>query len=225
MQLKMSPGMAVPDVYLKVLKAERQAHIQNGYKWPEIAPEQILTLYPNILLEMHASGWWINTLAEHAMVSNEIMISVLQGGEELELGEFCRLAACFGRTGRLGFEYLAEPEIWVVDPTTEIGKEQTQHLGDILQRLPHPIPQKDWSFQKWFQHARETGGWAKPKDFERAKQVFEILSRGRLVTYADWWWAVKEMSREIRARSKPEPRRTTLRAVGTHMGDAAAREY
>ena len=223
MQLKTSPGMAVPDAFLKTLKTERQSHIQNGYNWPEITPEQVRTLYPNILFEMHASGWWIDTLAGHAMVSNEIMIAVLQDGEDLELNEFHGIAECFGLTGKFDFEYLAGHEIRVIDPSTEVGKEQTQHLGDILQRLPHPIPQKDWSFQKWFQHARETGGWAKPKDFERAKQVFEILSRGRLVAYADWRWAVKEMSREIRARSKAEPRRTTLRTIDAQMGGAAVR--
>lgn len=211
MQLKTSPGMTVPDTYLKILKAEQQAHAQNGYNWPEIAPEQVRTFYPNILLEMHASGWWIDTLAEHAMVSNEIMIAVLQSGEELEVDEFRRLTACFGCAVKLGFEYLAGPEIWVVDQSTEIGKEQAQLLGDILQRLPHPIPQRDWSFQKRLQYRMETGGSADPRIFESAKRVYELLRNGKIVSYADWRWAVENMSCEIRRISKPEPRKTTLK--------------
>lgn len=55
-----------------------------GEDWPnkpESAPA--VSRYPNILAELDASGWWLDSMARYANVSMGIMVAAMEGNEEL----------------------------------------------------------------------------------------------------------------------------------------------
>lgn len=89
-----------------------------------------VTIFPNILAEIDASGMSLWCPAEHANVSQEVMAAVLEDGEELTIGEMLGLCRLYMRD----LEYMADATLWLIDPATDEGKEKRRKMEDNLKQ-------------------------------------------------------------------------------------------
>ena len=173
--------IGLPQVYIEMLEVQRQRHVRRNYQWPEVVAGNIRTRYPNILAEMNASGWWIDTLAESARVSIEVMIAVLQDGEDLAIDEHLHLSRRLSLRGKCDLTYLADDRLRMVCPATDEGKEHTKKLHELMLQADGMVLH----------------------DGRFVQRVYDALMDGKTVTYADYRWAVDSLVLNLRAHKKP----------------------
>ncbi len=79
-----------------MIRTVRYRNIQGG-DWPgKPLNAPAVTLYPNILAEIEASGYSLWCPSDHAEVSKEIMAAVMEDGEELSIQELLGLCRLYG---------------------------------------------------------------------------------------------------------------------------------
>ena len=211
-----------PPAYMTMLDRERRGYNSNtpNRSWSEIRPEDVKTLYPNILAEKYASGYSIHTLADHAQVSEAVMIDVFQGGSDLSLDEYLRLVRLFG-LGNQEWEYLAERRLRMSDSTIEEDEKLIEELDALVQRIPDPMPRASWSFQQLERYRKETGSrfYTDPRRYELAKSTDDTLKDGREVPYAVLRWSVSGLRRELNLLSKPKIRTHRIEPVDEEVSE------
>ncbi len=152
-------------LYRNIIRAQRN---HDGYNWPgKPLNAPAVTLYPNIVAEIEASGMYLWCPAQHAGVSKEIMAAVMEDGEDMTLSELsglCRLYGCKA-------SYLSAPTLQVVDPATGRGKVRRRVLADLLAAWEDQLDCGDW----------------------KVKDVLAALNNGKPVTYAAYRGAVGEL--------------------------------
>ena len=104
-----------------------------GYRWignPEGSPAS--TKYPNLLAESLFSSIWLDTLADVAHVSMEVMTAVAEDDEELSHAELERvvkyLNAAQSSRYIMSLEYLASPALSYFDSGSNKGRWRLRQL-------------------------------------------------------------------------------------------------
>ena len=131
-------------------------------------------------------GYWLNTFAEFAEVSPEIMAAVIEDGEELTDHELHCLARKW--EGR-GPGYLSAPVLQIVAPGTNKGKRRMRELADLINEaddLPDPVEDVYGLHTYW---RREVFN------------VYEDLKKGYARTFSDWWWACHAVRKALEAEA------------------------
>lgn len=162
-------------MYRAIWKREARGQIRRGIE--KAGPVKInpVTLYPNILAELDASGWSLDSFCRHAHVTLEIMWSVLEDGEQMTGSEMHGLA----RALECKLFYLCAPTLQVIDPESNRGKRRRARLGRLLEQV-QPFSGDDW----YINHLKRTR--------DQAAAVFDAMRNGKAVTYAAWRWAMRE---------------------------------
>ena len=186
--------------YQELVDYQRCRHIDGGLGWPgKPVHSSAQTLYPNILAELSASNYWLNTMAGFAGVSPEIMAAVIEDKEELE---FCELLLLSIRFEKRGIGYLSSPVLQIVDPSMNKGKRRRRELHDLLEMaaaLPDPVTDAHGLHIYWR---------------DDSAPVYEILAAGTPVTFADYRWACFRVKAALRAEaSKNKHIRTERRTT------------
>lgn len=217
-QKSKTPYEKQPPFYMAMLNHERQRYNHN---WPEVCADEVKTLYPNLLAEKYASGYSLSTLANHAQVSEDVMIDVFQGGGDLELDEYFRLVGLFGLRSSRGLEYLSDRQLRMVDPTIEEDEGMIKELSDLIQSIPAPVPQISWSFQQLKEYRKKTGSrfYANLWSYELATSTDRILKAGKTVPYAVLRWSVSGLRRELNLLSKPKIRTHRIEPVDEEVSE------
>lgn len=180
--------------YQRLIDYLRQRNIKGGYGWPgRSCGSPAVSRYPNIAAELVASDKWLYLMAEFANVSVEIMVAVLEDGEELSDIEKYSLSRRW--EGR-GPGYLTSFKPQMVDPGTKKGKRRRRELNDLMEEtanLPDPVVDRYGLNTYWR---------------SRVKPVCDALNAGYAVTFADWWWACHRIHEAIEAQ---KPKEKTIR--------------
>lgn len=112
-------------MYQNMIQRQRQ----HNYNWPgKAAGTPAVTLYPNVLAEIDASGMWLWCPAQHAGVSEEILAAVLEDGEEMSLREMNGLCRLYGRE----LSYMVAPVLAIIDPATNKGRARRHAMEEML---------------------------------------------------------------------------------------------
>lgn len=151
--------------------------------------------YPNLKAEYEASGFCIETLADSANTTVDLMQDIIDGKEELTDREKRALYGLF--SGFRGFEhysydYLYAPSIGVFNPDKK--RNEMYMLSEMVNEAKNYI----------------SCGF----DLERysfAKRVLEILQNGDTIKYAFYRWAVIGLRAIIEYKSSENQRRTRKR--------------
>ena len=156
--------------YQQLAIRQRNRHRrQYGKYWPDKpASEPAMSHYPNILAELDASTRWLNRVAGYAMVSMEIMVSVMEDNAELSRDELVGLSRGF----ECSSDYLRSPVLSMVDPDSSKGKARIQHLKNLLRRTE--------GMDRFFYRTCSS-------------DVLPALESGKPVTYAAYRWACKHL--------------------------------
>lgn len=181
----------VETYYQALADFQRERHIRGGYGWPGKPLRSCAkTRYPNILAELDASKLWLETMAEFAGVTPEIMAAVIEDGEELTYKELLNLSVRW-ECGTIG--YLSAPTLQIIDPATNKGKRRRWELADLMEEaaeLPDPVENVHGFYTYWKREASD---------------VHDALNAGDAVTFAEWWWACYTVEKALQAeRSKLE---------------------
>lgn len=172
-------------IYYRLLLRQRRRYAEEGRTWPGSPPARAVSLYPNILAELDASGESLEKLAGYARVSPEIMAAVLEDGEELSARELRRLDYSLG-TGGSG--YLAAPTLQMVRPGTRRGAALFRRLDEML-----------------------TGA----EDIRQSADVRDALGGGRSITYAEYRWACRRILEAQKKNGKKRKRIRAERRGGS----------
>ena len=162
-------------LYRAIWQREAQWQIRRGIEKVGPLKSEPVTLYPNILAELNASGWSLGTFGDHAHVTLEIMWSVLEDGEQMTCSELHGLA----RVLECKLFYLCAPTLQVIDPESNRGKWRRAQLGRLLEQVP-PVSGGDWHLDS----LKRLRG--------HAAAVFDDMQNGKAVTYAAWRWAMQD---------------------------------
>lgn len=158
--------------YQQLAISQRSRHKRRQYSkyWPDKpASEPAMSRYPNILAELDASTRWLDRVAGYAMVSMDIMASVMEDNAELSLNELAGLSRGF----ECNLDYLRSPVLSMVDPASKKGRARIRHLKDLLIRIESM--DRHSSYQ------------------EDSNAVLRTLESGKPVTYATYRWACKHL--------------------------------
>ena len=106
---------------------------------------------PNLMAEIQYSGISVVTLAEHAGVSKEVMLEVLNGEDSLALDEFMRLADLLREYSIPGdvydLKYLFNRELLMVDVRhMESMEEISSSLMGLANALTNPSVRNDYAW-------------------------------------------------------------------------------
>ena len=151
----------------------------------------VVTRYPNLLAEMVASGYTcdVERLSNAALVSPEVLVAVIEDGEELSEDEMLRVAGYlnFLKFGRylVFMNYLASPALSFVRPKTRKGRVQA------------------WQFERMYDKARYLAGFGETerKAIATTRTAF---AEGRPFYYADYRYAMCAMDVVIRRKASDE---------------------
>ena len=160
----------------------------NPERWPgKSLYAHAVSRYPNIAAEMHGSGYYppFELAAEFAGVSREVMAAVIEDNEELSPGELNQLAWRWSR-GPVG--YLACPVLQTVDPSTNKGRRRRAELEAL---------------------AKSEG--IAPFLRQRAGEVLSRMSKGEVVTYAEWRGVCRAIEEALEYRHAEEMKRCCTR--------------
>lgn len=147
--------------------------------------EEPRTLFPNLVAEMSASGYSFCTFANHANVSPEIILAVIQNSESLLASECLALANLFS----CNMECLFGHSMQMVDPATSEDKTLLHRLVDLSTQLG------DYTS---IYRARTQG-------------VIKNLQAGRCITYAEYRWAYIDLLDNLRWTQREESSGQTRR--------------
>lgn len=157
-------------LYQHMARYVRSRYVHSGMGiWPgKSMNAPAVSRYPNILAELAMRICPdIQGAAEAARISPEGMAAVLEDNEDLYCMEFLRL----GRYLHVRTSYLAAPVLSTIDPTTNKGKYRLRQLSDLI----------------------KLADGAKISSMRRIENIRDAMSRGELVTYASWRWALQEI--------------------------------
>ena len=142
------------------------------------------SLYPNLAAEYMCSGYHLWVLAEHANVSKEIIVAVIEDGEPLELHELYSLSRLFG----CSMEYLMSPRLSVLDPNTHRGALARYELIQLVKRA----------------------GKALNEDYRKPflSSVVTLLKRGEPIYLAAYNHAARDLIRIIGEQERKQHQRT-----------------
>lgn len=195
-----APAQSPEAIYQEIAARQCRRHqAERGEDWPTF-PLPAASRYPNILAELDGSGRWLDHIARCAEVSQPIMAAVMVDNGELEVRELHRLAQDFGCKP----EYLASPELSLVDPSTNKGKARLRRLKELVEQTEG----MDCFFYRI-----------------HSKDVLPALESGQPVTYAAYRWACRNLqdvlrrqawdtARQQRTRTAELPTRPEAKTVG-----------
>lgn len=171
--------------------------------------EPVVTRYPNLLAEMVTAGYTVDVerLSNAALVSPEVLVAVIEDGEELSEDEMLRVAGYlnFLKSGRYRVmtHYLSSPVLSFVYPNTRKGRVQA------------------WQFERMYDKARYLAGFGvtERKAITTTRTAFE---EGRSFYYADYRYAMCAMEVVIsrNASDKADEKRRRERTRTTRKGAA-----
>lgn len=154
--------------------------------------------YPNLTAEYECGNISLNTFANHAHVTEELMQGILYGNESATSSELNRLRILLNQYGKCCTTgYLGSPTLNVVDPATNKGKVRRAMLRsklEIAHNKESCIPKMD-SLHK--------------RAFRNAEQVCARLSSGKTITYAQYRQAIGGLDYFIQSANTPRPRGLT----------------
>lgn len=160
---------------------------QKCEKWPDRSTSApAISHYPNILAELDASGCWLDRIARYARVSMEIMASVMEDNGELSWQELEGLKRCFD----CKLDYLISPVLSIVDPSTSKGKVRLWHLRELV---------------------RQTESMERFSYDTNSKKVLPALESGKVVTYAAYRWACKNLQDVLDSEERKAARQRQIR--------------
>lgn len=163
-----APAQSPEAIYQEIAARQCRRHqTERGEDWPT-CPLSTASRYPNILAELDGSGRWLDHIARCAEVSQPIMAAVMVDNGELDAQELHRLARDFGCKP----EYLASPELSLVDPSTNKGKARLRRLKELVDQTEG----MDCFFYRI-----------------HSKDVLPTLESGQPVTYAAYRWACRNL--------------------------------
>lgn len=168
--------------YQQLAISQRIRHRRRQYSkyWPDKpASEPAMSRYPNILAELDASTRWLDRVAGYAMVSMDIMASVMEDNAELSLNELAGISRGF----ECNLDYLRSPVLSMVDPASKKGRARIQHLKDLLRRTEG----MDLFFYRTY-----------------SSDVLPTLESGKPVTYAAYRWACKHLQDPLDRQARYE---------------------
>lgn len=180
-----APAQSPEAIYQEIAARQCRRHqTERGEDWPT-CPLSTASRYPNILAELDGSGRWLDHIARCAEVSQPIMAAVMVDNGELDAQELHRLARDFGCKP----EYLASPELSLVDPSTNKGKARLRRLKELVE---------------------QTEGLDCFLYCIHSKGVLPALESGQPVTYAAYRWACRSLQDVLdrKARDAARQRRT-----------------
>lgn len=153
----------------KIVHYIRVREVACNKTWPGDIHKRPVTRYPNLAAEMQAAEYFLWCPAEHANVSEEVLASILEGGDALHAEEAFSLARLF----QCKVTYLIAPTLQMIDPATHKGKRCLNRLNEYGNAFYDDFASnpklEDPSYRKWI-------GFA----FLTDKQ----LCNGQRVTYA-----------------------------------------
>lgn len=165
----------------------RRHQAERGEDWPTFSAPAV-SRYPNILAELDGSGRWLDYIARCAEVSQPIMAAVMVNNGELKTQELSRLAQSFGCKP----EYLASPELSLVDPSTNKGRARLRRLKELV---------------------AQTEGLDCFLYRIHSKDVLPALERGQPVTYAAYRWACRNLQDVLEQRARDVARQQLTRTT------------
>lgn len=180
----------------QVVRWLREREIRFNHSWPgKDLDSPVKTRVPNVAAEIAAHEYSLNTPADHAGVSKEVMAAVLEDGETLLSSEFFRLHSLFSDSdidgiGQCSMEYLYAPVLPVVYPETHKGMYQQRLLRDALE-LASDIGSPIDSFYAY--------------KVRQAQEALQMMQEGKLITYAEWrraYMDARKAARSVLTRSK-----------------------
>lgn len=156
-------------------------------------PKEPRTLFPNLVAEMSVSGYSFRTFSDHANVAPEIILDVIQQGEDLFTSEAFPLANLLScKPG-----YLFSRHMQMVDPATNKGKARLRMLVDLAEQLGD------------YESIYKT----------RTQGVIKNLQAGRCITYAKYRWAYMDIAENLTRKKRKEESRQTRNERITEGGD------
>lgn len=150
---------------------------------PEGSPA--VSRYPNLVAELYAPGFhnYIGCVAKTARVRERTIASAIESGARLYPYQLERLAAALN----VSVEYLSDPYLAIVDPSTDVGANQVARVCALLE---------------------ETKGLDVPY-IKRIRSGYESLSEGHKIVYASYRSYIR-----ILLSVKRHPRLSRLRSEG-----------
>ena len=189
--------------YQQLAIRQRNRHRREyGKYWPDKpASEPIVSRYPNILAELDASTGWLNRAAGHAMVSMEIMVSVMEDNAELSREELAGISRGYG----CSMNYLLSPVLSMVDPVSNKGKARIQHLRELVRQTEG---MDRFFYETFYSDVLPTMESGKPVTYA----VYRWTCK-RLQDLLDWQAQAKTWKRHVRTGgAPPKPKRADLRS-------------
>lgn len=183
-----APAQSPEAIYQEIAARQCRRHqAERGEDWPTF-PLPAVSWYPNILAELDGSGRWLDYIARCAEVSQPIMAAVMVNNGELKTQELSRLAQSFGCKP----EYLASPELSLVDPSTNKGRARLRRLKELV---------------------AQTEGLDCFLYRIHSKDVLPALERGQPVTYAAYRWACRNLQDVLEQRARDVARQQRTRTT------------
>lgn len=142
------------------------------------------TLYPNLLAEYRASGYSIDTLADQAGVTVELMNAILNKNEELTLAELRKLHRLFSSFGgrRYSFGYLVSPKQSIMNPNKNKTRYRVKLLRDAVSEVEKLVS------------AGVYIGPVETRELNRAHLIIDALTVSpQPVGYSFYWWTMHWM--------------------------------
>ncbi len=170
---KEMPCAAATEQSAKEIKTRVQDTAEGEKKQEENYPG---AKYPNLLAEYRATGYALGTLCDHANVTKELMLAILNGEEEPTLAEMNRLYGLFSGLGGYSgysFGYLCSPVLAVVHPRSHKGITRARALYESLDRTLEAAGK--WGLSEYNMEL-----------LRRAIKVLDELQSGHTVTYAEY---------------------------------------
>lgn len=172
--------------------------------------EDAKTLYPNLCAELLNARPSFDSFCEHANITPEILVSIIEDGEPMTRQEIRGLARLLDCT----YSYLESPVLGVVDPSTHKGKVRWLKLQQLVEKLDLKAPEFYHSELEKEKDAIDMHGLILNHYLRgcavRIPSLFEALSTNGVVTYAGYRRAINDAEEALDLKQHP-PKKPTMR--------------
>lgn len=170
------------------------------YNWPGKAEgTEATTLYPNMLAELAYDLRWLYYMAESANVSNEIMASVLESGEELTYHEIYNITKWWNWLEAKGFlcyvSYMAAPALSMLDCASNKGRWRLRKLEMMLDEA---------KARKIQLYEHELPG---------INMLLSDMRAGKVIPYAEYRTAASIVARKLELERSKETKKARVRTT------------